>query len=102
MTITINASSQPTQIRIEGEFNIYTAADSRQQLLDALTEHAAFTVELDAIEEIDTTGVQLLLWMQREAKRLNKPLNLTGASPAVQEVITLLNLIELSAQENAA
>jgi anti-anti-sigma factor len=102
MTITVNAKSQPTQLRIEGEFNIYSAADSKQQLMDALNEHAALTVELDAVEEIDTTGVQLLLWLKREAERLNKPLTLTGASPAVQEVITLLNLAELSAQENAA
>ncbi len=95
MTITVNASTQPTQIRIEGEFTIYTAAESKQQLMDVLSEHPAFNVELDAVEEIDTSGVQLLLLMQREAKRIGKTLTLSGASPAIQEVINLLDLAEL-------
>ncbi|MET0378556.1 MAG: STAS domain-containing protein [Spongiibacteraceae bacterium] len=101
MTIIVNSSAQPAQIRIEGEFTIYTAAESKQQLMDALNEHAAVNVELDAVEEIDTSGVQLLLLVQREAQRLGKTLTLTGASPAVQEVINLLNLAELNAAIDA-
>lgn len=97
MTIIVNTSTQPTQIRIEGEFTIYTAAESKQQLTDALNAHTTFIVELDAVEEIDTSGVQLLLLLQREAKNLGKVLTFTDASPAIQEVINLLELSELKA-----
>lgn len=95
MTVIVNAETQPTRIRIEGELTIYTAAESKQQLLAALAAHEAFAVELDAVAEIDTSGVQLLLMAQREAQRQGKALTLAGASPAVQEVIELLNLAEL-------
>ena len=97
MPIIVTPSAQNTQIRIEGEFTIYTAADSKQLLCDALNAHAAFTVELDAVEEIDTSGVQLLLMLKRDAEKLGKPLTLIGHSAAVQEVVNLLNLSELQA-----
>ena len=102
MTIIVNAETQPAQIRIEDELTIYTAADSKQQLMDVLAAHPAFVVELSAVSEIDTSGVQLLLMVQREAQRLGKTLTLSGASPAVQEVIGLLNLSELSAAQTAS
>lgn len=97
MAITITPAADRAQICIDGEFNIYTAADSRQILVDALAEHAAFELNLSEVEEIDTSGVQLLLLLQREAKAHNKALTIAGISPAIQEVITLLNLTELGA-----
>jgi anti-anti-sigma regulatory factor len=70
--------------------------------MDALKTYSSFDINLEAIEEIDTSGVQLLLLMQREAIALNKPLVLTGLSPAVQDVISLLNLVELSQPKDTA
>jgi anti-sigma B factor antagonist len=102
MPITIIPAADTTQIRIEGEFNIYTAADSKQQLMDALNAHPAFSLELDAVEEIDTSGVQLLLWVKCEAQRIGKPLTVSGASPAIQEVMALLNLAGFSANQSDA
>lgn len=101
MTIIVNSSTQPPQIRIEGEFTIYTAAESKQQLMDILHEHSALDIALDGVEEIDTSGVQLLLLVQREARTLGKTLSLSGASPAIQEVIDLLDLAELNAAVTA-
>ncbi len=97
MAITVRGSKKKgAQIRIDGDFNIYTAAESKQQLLDALNAHAAFDVNIEAVEEIDTSGVQLLLLMQREARRANKSLTLSGMSPAIADIVALLNLAELS------
>lgn len=96
MAITITPAADRANIRIDGEFNIYIAADSRQILVDVLAAHSAFDLDLSEVEEIDTSGVQLLLLLHREAKSLNKPLTIAAAiSPAIQEVITLLNLAEL-------
>ena len=95
MAISIAPSDTGAQIRIDGEFNIYIAAESRDTLLAALQEHPNFVLDIAAIEEIDTSGIQLLLMIQREAKRLNKTLSISEPSPSVLEVITLLNLDEL-------
>ena len=102
MAIVITPSTDGAQIRIDGELTIYTAAESKELLMDALNVHASFDVNLEAVEEIDTSGLQLLLLMQREAKTLNKPFVLSGLSPAMQDVIGLLNLVDLAPTQDAA
>jgi anti-anti-sigma factor len=96
MAIAITPSDTGAQIRIDGEFNIYTAAESRDLLLDALNAHPAVAVDVEAVEEIDTSGIQLLLMLQKEAARTHKAFSLSALSPAIQEVATLLNLTELN------
>jgi anti-sigma B factor antagonist len=102
MAIVITPSSDGAQIRIDGELTIYTAAESKELLMEALSAYAAFDINLEAVEEIDTSGLQLLLLMQREAKTLNKPCVLNGLSPAALDVINLLNLAELMPANDTA
>lgn len=102
MAIVITPSADGAQIKIDGELTIYTAAESKELLMDALTTHASFDINLEAVEEIDTSGLQLLLLMQREAKTLNKPCVLNGLSAAALDVINLLNLTDLMPAKDVA
>ncbi len=77
---------------IAGDLNIYAAATARQELLQALERAEHLVVDLSRVEDFDSAGVQLLLLLKREAGRQTKRLEFVGHSPAVREVIDLLNL----------
>lgn len=79
----------PASLRIEGELTIYRAAELKQLLLSQpqLTE-----IDLSAVTEIDTAGVQLLLAARKAAQAQQRELHLVQASPSVLELLGLLNL----------
>ena len=78
-----------------GELNIYAVLEAREQLTHALQDLPALQLNLSGIEELDTSGVQLLVWLKAEATRLGKPLTLVAHSPAVVEVFDLLQVAGL-------
>lgn len=79
-------------MRIEGEMTIYRAAELKPGLLDAVREHAAPALDLSAVTEFDSAGLQLLLVARQEAARLGKRLALSAASSAVRDVFALLGM----------
>ncbi|MEC5385927.1 STAS domain-containing protein [Uliginosibacterium sp. H3] len=82
----------PGQIAVEGDLTIYDAARMKDELLARLHANSKLAVDLSGVTELDTSGVQLLLLLQREAGEANKPLQWGKHSAAVSEVLTLLNL----------
>jgi len=80
------------RIEIKGELSIFTAAVLRQQLLDALDGKTDVEVDLSAVSEIDSAGMQLMVAAKREAGVRNKLLRFTGHSPAVFDILELCNL----------
>jgi anti-sigma B factor antagonist len=90
----IRSERRDTSLRLhpEGEMTIYNAADFKPALLDALAQSDDIELDLSAVSELDTSGVQLLMLMKREAVGAGKSLKLSGHSPAVLEVFELLGL----------
>jgi anti-anti-sigma factor len=82
-------------LRLEGELTIYSVAEARGQLEAALDQHPSLHLNLSGVEELDTAGVQLLVWIKQEAKRRGKQLVLSAHSPAVVEVFDLLQVAGL-------
>ncbi len=76
----------------EGEMTIYHTATIKAALLDALAQSHEIELDLSAVSELDTSGVQLLMLMKREAVAAGKALKLSGHSSAVLEVFELLGL----------
>lgn len=79
-------------LAVEGELTIYRAAELKPALLEAVRTADAPALDLSAVTEFDSAGLQLLLVARREAQRLGKPLQVAGASPAVREVFALLGI----------
>ena len=75
------------------DMTIYNALAQKAQLLDALSQTQALELNLSAVAEMDTAGLQLLLLVKREAVEMGKSLTIIGHSPAVQEVLDLCNLV---------
>lgn len=78
---------------VSGGFTIFQAAEYKPQLLGVL-DHTDDVLELDLsdCDELDTAGLQLLLLLRREAAAQYKQLLLGGVSPAVQNVLNMLQL----------
>ena len=86
---------QQPALRISGELTIYSVTAARDQLCAALDQQPALQLNLAGVEELDTAGVQLLVWLKQEARRRGKPLTLFAHNPAVVEVFDLLQVAAL-------
>ncbi|MCY1464582.1 anti-anti-sigma factor [compost metagenome] len=82
-----------TLLAVQGELNIYHAARLKDELLEALASQTELEVDLGEVEDCDSSGVQLLLLLKREARRQDKRLSLVNHSACVADVIELLNLV---------
>jgi len=90
----IHSERQESLLRLypEGEMTIYQVTELKHALLDALAHSDEIELDLSAVSELDTSGVQLLMLMKREAVASGKALKLSGHSAAVLEVFELLGL----------
>lgn len=80
------------RLHAAGEMTIYSAAELKTALLEALGQSDEIEIDLSGVSELDTSGVQLLMLVKREAVAAGKGLTLSGHSPAVLEVFELLGL----------
>jgi anti-sigma B factor antagonist len=80
-------------LALDGELGIYRAAELKPLLLQALAKaEAGLEIDLSAVTEFDTAGLQLLMLAKQQARALQRELRLVGHSPAVLEVFELLNI----------
>jgi anti-sigma B factor antagonist len=80
------------RLAIAGELTIYRAQELKQTLLDALEAHTELELDLSQVSELDSAGLQLLLFAKQSASARRVALTLVEPSPAVREVFALLQL----------
>jgi len=85
---------QMLKLSVEKEMTIYTAAEMKTKLVDALAHGAEIEMDLSQVPEIDTAGLQLLIAAKRECMAHGGDLKLTGHSPAVLEVLDMCGMIQ--------
>ncbi len=81
--------SEAQPLRIEGEFTIFRAAELKQTLF---VEPPITEIDLSAVTELDSAGLQLLMLAKKTALAQGRELRLTGHSEAVIDVFELLNV----------
>jgi anti-sigma B factor antagonist len=79
-------------LSIDGELSIYRAAELRDLLHAALAQPGDLELNLAAVTEMDSAGVQLLMAAKKSAAAGARALRLVNHSPAVLEVFELLDL----------
>jgi anti-anti-sigma factor len=81
-------------LAIAGEFNIFTAAETKTRLLEVIQREEATDVEIDLSEvtEIDSAGLQLMVLAKREGTSLGRTVRFTGHSACVLDLIDLCGL----------
>jgi len=85
--------SKGSHLAILGEMTIYHATGLRDQLRAALeSQRDIQRIDLGEVTEMDTAGVQLLLGLWEWARRQNSEVTFSDPSPAVREVLELLQI----------
>lgn len=92
MQIDMQHSNGQWSIVIGGELTIYAAADMKSALIGALGECREMEIDLCAVSEIDSAGLQVLMLVKREAAAAGKAVRLVGHSRPVRELIELYSL----------
>ena len=99
MTIEIIAVEGGNRVRIEGDFTIYEVDEYKDTLRKSSRTLCAKNnnVELDLAEvnEIDTSGLQLLATLSRQAKSKGCQMKVVSVSEDAEELINLSGLMNV-------
>lgn len=100
----MNRQAEPRRCRLAcvGPLTIYEAPARKREFLEALDTADILEIDLSAVEEMDSAGLQLLLLAVREANRSRRTLTLAGASPAATEVLDRYGLRDIVAAPRQA
>lgn len=79
-------------LEVEGDLNIYNAAEFKLKMLDFVDGFNDFEMDFSAVNEIDTAGIQLLLQFNRKAVEAERSLQLTGCNEQVCDFLQLYQL----------
>lgn len=82
-------SVENQRLAIEGELSIYTAGQWKKRLHDLIDQGGSLELDLGAVQELDTAGLQLLIMAKKEATARSQQLLLSNHSQAVLEVFEL-------------
>lgn len=82
---------------LDGEMTIFTAAAVREQLLQAMQDKSAIDVDLSAVSEFDTSGLQLMVAAKKMAEEKNIRLTFTQIPDVVTELLQLSRMTALAA-----
>jgi len=94
--------SDHCKLVIDEELTIYVIDSIREELSKELDIYNNFDLNLAAVEEFDSAGVQLLLAFTHEIKRLEKTFTLSKASPVVMKLFDTYGLSDYFNIANAA
>ena len=86
------SDTAPFRIAIEGELNIYNAADWKDRLYEPIARGDSLELDLSAVQELDTAGLQVLVMAKKEALARGQTLHLCNHSQAVQDTFELCGL----------
>jgi len=78
--------------RLSGDLTIYAAMEARQELESLLSQPLPIALDLGEVDELDTAGVQILLWLKRGVADRGGQVTLIHHSPAVIEAFDLLHV----------
>ncbi|MFT6975430.1 MAG: anti-anti-sigma factor [Bermanella sp.] len=74
------------------DMTIYSAADNLTEINGYYPQFNHFELNLSAVEEIDSSGIQILLSLVKNAKKDGKQVVLSEISDAVIEIMDLLDI----------
>ncbi len=89
MGLTILEKGETCRVSLDGDVTVGTAAQLKTALAAAIMEHTETEVDLGAVEEMDTAGLQLMLMAKRCE---DKTVRFINHSAAVLRVLELANL----------
>ena len=93
MAITLETSGSRCKAVVRGNMTIYEAAADKPVLLEALARANELEIDLSAVAEMDTAGLQLLILAERESLKEGKRLSIIAHSESSLDVLDRYNLV---------
>lgn len=93
MKIARKKSKDTSTLIFEGELTIYNVSHLKDELFadyDKLAEKIA--LDLQAVSEIDTAGVQLLLFTKKFFTAIQKPVFISKSNESVENILAALDI----------
>jgi len=91
------------RLALEGELTIYGAAELQARLIAALADAPeGLDIDLAAVTELDSSGVQLLMATHRAARASDRTVTLCAPSDAVRDLLDLFDLASFFEMATAA
>lgn len=94
MEISVRNNGQVTILDIHGEIDLYNTPEiemaSRKLMKDKKTQ---IVINLKEAPYIDSTGLGMLLNIQRELQKVSGALKLTGLSPGLKKIFEMTKLV---------
>ncbi len=87
-----NKRSGRCLLKLEGDMTIYNAAAFGECLIEFVEGYKEYEVDLSAVSEIDTAGIQLLLQLKKKAEEQQRTIQLLGCN---EEICDLFDLYQL-------
>lgn len=93
MNISRKKSKDTTTLIFEGDLTIYYVTQIKDELFADYEKMAdKIALDLSAVGEIDTAGVQLLLFAKKFFAAVRRPLSITKSNESVESVLTALDV----------
>ncbi len=90
--MTTDQASVSKSLAFQGEMNVYNAAANFNRLREHIASRLPLYLDLSKVAEIDSSGLQLLLFAHSEAESQGLDFRITALSETVDEVLSLLFL----------
>lgn len=74
-----------------GELTIYTVSKLKDLMLKEINAFSGVVINLAGIDDADTAGFQLLIFLRREAESAGKTLVVDDASVRIKSIFSLYN-----------
>ena len=101
MNISRKKSKDTTTLIFEGDLTIYYVAQIKDELFADYEKFAdKVALDLAAVSEIDTAGVQLLLFAKKFFSSVHRSIFITRSNESVDSVLTALDVSTLFSMES--
>ena len=101
MKVTRENNKSGTVLSVDGDLTIYTVAQAKQVLLEDYENFSSpVALELQSVTEIDTAGLQLLLFMHKLLSGINKNVYVTKSNEQVDSILQNMDVATYFTLEN--
>jgi len=93
MNISCKKNKSGTLLSIDGDLTIYSVAQAKKEIFDDYDNFVSpVTLDLQSVSEIDTAGLQLLLFLQKMLSKDNKKIHLEKSNEHVDAILKNLDV----------
>jgi len=80
------------EVEVPGDMTIYEAGETRDLFKDVLEKNNTINVNLSNVSEIDSSGIQLMVSLKKNAASKEKTVSFVSHSSAVVDLLDLFDL----------